>query len=94
MNKLKLIKIVVFILTFLLIFGLLSVLGLLFQKNKKVSFVTEKEISLNEPYGSTITGSELNDNLLYLTVKQGGEADRIIIFDPSQGKIISKINLY
>jgi hypothetical protein len=93
MSKLALIKTAVAILTFLLIFGLLSVVGLLFSKTKSSKNISFQEISLNEPVDSTIYGSEYDDKFIYITIKGGGLSDRIIIFDHKSGQQVSKIKL-
>ena len=92
MDKLKLVKAIVCLFTFLLVFGSLVALGNLYKKvNKTVEFPTAA--SLEEPVGSHIESFQKDKDLLYIHVKEGGQNDRIVIFNASRGKIISKINL-
>ncbi len=92
MDKLKLVKTIVFILTFLLVFGSLMLIGTIFKKSKTQPHLPE-EINLQEPAGSRISNIQTKDNLLYLTISDGGLADRIIIFDTTTGQKISTIYL-
>ncbi len=92
MDKLKLVKTIVFILTFLLVFGSLMLIGTLFKKTKTLPRLP-KEINLQEPVGSRISNLQTKENLLYLTISDGGLADRIIIFNTTTGQKISTIYL-
>lgn len=92
MDKLKLVKTIVFILTFLLVFGSLMLIGTLFKKTHSAPKIP-KEISLNEPIGSSLTETHINDNLLFLSIADGGKSDRIIIFDTISGHKVSTIYL-
>lgn len=92
MDKLKLVKTIVFILTFLLVFGSLMLIGTIFKKTKTLPRLPE-EINLQEPAGSRISSLRTKDNLLYLTITDGGIADRIIIIDTASGQKISTIYL-
>lgn len=93
MNKLKLIKAAVFILTFLLVFGTLSFLGLLYQKTHKSAQPLPAGLSLKQPAGSYIKQFSQENGKLYLLVIGGGEEDRIVIFDSNDGKTLTTINL-
>lgn len=94
MDKLKLVKIAVFSLTFLLILGTLTFLGLFFQKTRNVNKLQlPSEISLQEPEGSLIKQIENQNGRLYLLVIGGGENDRVIIFDPASGQKITKLKI-
>lgn len=93
MDKLKLIKMSVFILTFLLIFGTLSILGILFQKSRNTETALPPQISLQEPRGSLIKQINQEDGKLYMLVIGGGDEDRIIIFDTLNGKKLSTIKI-
>lgn len=93
MDKLKIVKAIVFILTFLLVFGVLTVLGLLFQKTKKVNAPLPSEFSLNQPQGSTIASFKEVNGLLYILVKDGGLEDRIVVLDPSNSDSVYQIQL-
>lgn len=93
MDKLKLIKTIVFILTFLLIFGSMIMLGSLYKRTRHVSEPIPSDINLSEPNGSSIKNIHKTGNNLYIIVEGGGQSDRVIIFDSQIGKKISKINL-
>lgn len=93
MDKLKLIKTIVFVLTFLLVFGSLAFLGSLFKKVNSSPALIAEEINLNEPTGSTIQKTHTQDKILYITVKDGGLPDRIIMFDPLKGQKLSTIRI-
>lgn len=93
MNKLKLIKITVAFLTFFLVFGMLSAVGIIFKKTsspKSQSF----SYNLNQPTGSHISSFKLDKDNLYLLIKGGNLADRIIIINQQQNSSISTINLF
>ena len=93
MNKLILVKLIVIILTFLLVFGSLTALGKIYKLSKKPSPKLPAELILDEPQGSTIdTITEINRSL-HLLIKNGGKSDRIIIIDPQSGAKISTIRL-
>ena len=92
MLKLKIIKTIVFMLTFLLIFGII-ILGMILVKKSKKLEPTVENIVLNEPVGSEIKGIVSGENELHILVKGGGQSDRIIIFDVKEGQKISTITL-
>lgn len=83
MDKLKLIKTIVAILTFLLVFGTLTALGSIY---KKISAPTPQptDLSLRQPEGSSIEKFIIKDEKLYLLVKYGGRPDRIIIINQAE----------
>lgn len=93
MDKLKLIKTAVIILTFLLVFGTLSFLGLLYKKTHAIVMPLPEAISLNQPTGSYIKQMSLEKNLIYILAIGGGLNDRIIIFDSDTAKIKTTINI-
>lgn len=93
MDKLKLIKMIVFILTFLLVFGSLVFLGSLFKKVNTTHADIPAEVSLNEPIGSSIRTIKTRDNMMYIMVKDGGKPDRIIMFDTLKGQKLSTISI-
>lgn len=93
MNKLKLVKTIVMLLTFLLIFGTLAFFGLLLKKNKENAGKLPETISLNQPMGSYVKQMNLEGNRLYLLTVGGGLEDRIIIFDSVTGKTETTLNI-
>lgn len=89
MNKLKILKFIVFILTFFLIFGILSAVGIIY---KKIKTPTENiDITLNQPKGSYIESYKIKDKKVYVLVKGANMPDRIIVIDQSSQSIITTI---
>ncbi len=92
MDKLKLIKSIVFVLTLLLIIGSFSIIMLLFKKTSTPSALNAK-VNLEEPYGSYIKDFKIKDDYIYILASGGGKEDRIIIYNQSNSKPISTINI-
>lgn len=82
MDKLKFIKITVFILSFLLVFGTLSAIGIVYKKLNQKTPVSDISANLNQPKGSTIADYKIKNGTIYILVKNGGKSDRILILDP------------
>ncbi len=93
MNQLRLIKITVFIFTFLLIFGSLVLMGSLYRKLSANPQQTSAEISLGLPSEARIKQIAADEGMLYILVSGKEQGGRIIIFSPEKGKIISNITL-
>ena len=94
MEKLKFIKYVVFILTFLLVLGSLVLLGTIFKKVRSdAAKEIPTELSLQEPEGSSIEAVVSHGDNLYLLIKNGGKDDRVVIFNPQEVQKISEIIL-
>ena len=92
MDKLKLIKGIVVIITFMLVFGSLMLLTVIYKKSQPKDTVYS-ETDLNQPQGSSIASvTEINGELAIL-VKGGGQEDRIIIYNPQKKQKTSAINL-
>ncbi|MBQ8784439.1 MAG: hypothetical protein IJZ59_00155 [Alphaproteobacteria bacterium] len=92
MNRLKALKIVVFVFTFLLVFGTISLVGILFNRAKNY----DKAISsanLGLSAGAEIKQIAADEGLLYLLVSVPEKTDEIIIFNPVKAKIVSNITL-
>lgn len=94
MDKLKIIKIIVFILTFLLVLGTLMVLGSIFKKTRQAQVPLPSQISLKQPTGSQISQILEKGNQIHILVKEGGLPDRIILMNSQNGNILSTISLY
>lgn len=92
MNKLKLLKILVVILTFLIVFGMLSALGIIYQKVRAPENKTST-VSLSQPRGTTIEKFQILDKHMYILAKKGGLADRIIILNLRQPQEQTVINI-
>ena len=94
MDKLKLIKTIVALLTFLLVFGMLTTIGAIY---KKVSSSAPKleGLNLNQPQGSNIEHFQQEEGKIFMLIKNGGKSDRIIIVNtnkPSEKPV--EIELY
>ena len=93
MLKLKILKAVVLILTFLLIFGINVLASRLSGGLKKKTAARPASVTLGEPEGSEIGAVATAGNNLYIPVKGGGRPDRVIIFDTETYRPISTINI-
>lgn len=93
MDKLKLIKSVVVILTFLLVFGSMIMLGSIFRHSRSNFENIPAQINLKEPAGTTIDSMLENKGTLYLLLKNGGLPDRVVIIDPSTAQRRTTLNL-
>lgn len=90
MDKLKLVKTVVFILTFLLVFGSLMLLGTLFKKTHSAPRLPE-EISLGERR-QHVAENPNRDNLLYIGISDGARRPHHHS-DTASGRKISTIRV-
>ena len=94
MDKLKLVKAVVALLTFLLVFGILMAATLVYKNIKSSQPSAEASaFSLGEPSGSRINSMLEYNGYLYLAIKDGGEADRVIILNPENMQKTARITL-
>lgn len=94
MDKLKLIKAVVCILTFLLVFGTLVLLGAIYKKTRRSpAAVSEITASLDQPAGSIVADYKIIGDEMYVLIKNGGISDRIIIYNRQLGKTAATITL-
>lgn len=85
MDKLKIVKIIVAVLTFLLVFGMLTALGTIYKKVSAPAPQTADR-SLRQPEGSSIESFKIDNGKIYLLVKYGGLADRIVIVNPAEAE--------
>lgn len=83
----------VFVLSFLLVFGLLAMLGLLAKKTRSAAATPYQEISLQEPAGSSIEQILVQDNLVYISLANGGQSDRLVVFDTTSAQPLIKLKL-
>ena len=86
MNKLKLVKMLVSLITFLLVFGCLMLFTLIYRKLHHKPELLTQDINLEQPIGSRIDEFRLQKDKLYILIKDGGESDRIIIFNDNNSK--------
>lgn len=93
MNKLKIVKTIVFLLTFLLIFGIISA-GMIIVKRAKQTDKLLPELNLQQPVGSHIADYKFNDGKLYILLKGKRLSDRIIVIDSSSQTILTTIKTF
>ena len=93
MDKLKLIKTIVVVITFLLVFGSLMLLTVIYKKARPTPRGEYIQISLQQPQGSTIDTIEALGNNLAILVKGGGQPDRIIIYNPQTKEKTDKLTI-
>ncbi len=93
MEKLKIVKIIVCLLTFLLVLGTLALLGTIYKKTRKNIPTHEINYTLSQPKGSEISQYSIHNGQLYMLIKHGGLSDRIIIYNPEQATVTGTIQL-
>jgi cell division protein YceG involved in septum cleavage len=87
MNSLKFIKTVVLVLTFLLIFGVISFLGIFYQKMNKTP--KTQTVELNLPQDTEIKSVSGNNDFVYILTN-----NKIIIYNIKTQTVHTQINLY
>lgn len=92
MDKLKFIKLIVFILTFLLVFGILVAAASIYKKTTRNK--TLSDISLMQPAGSYIADYRVDNGNIYILVKGGKTADRIVIINQASQTVAATIKTY
>ena len=96
MNKLKAVKFLVFVLTFLLLMGMLMCLTLIYRHargDNKPAASAPTVLKLGEPTGSQISKLYSKDGQLHIVIQYGGLPDRIIVLSPDNQKIEQKISI-
>ena len=91
MNKLKLIKLIVIFLSFLLISGFVTAAGIIYKKVSHHPSTIQTEIK--QPDGTFILKAKLVEDNLLLHLRGGSQPDRILLIDPQSGNISSSIKL-
>ncbi len=94
MNQLNFIKIMVFVFTFLLIFGCLALIGCFYHKISGHGRNFATEINLMQTPSSSIKQITADDVLLYILVTDLKQPDKIIIFNPEKNTIVSNLVTY
>lgn len=92
MDKLRIVKGIVFIMTFFLIAGTLVLIGVIYKKSHPATSMPT-ELSLFQPEGSNIAEIRTDNGLLFILTKGGGIADRIIVYNPNARQIAYTINV-
>lgn len=94
MDKLKFIKFVVFVLTFLIVFGTLAAGSIIYKQiSAKNTLPPQTNLSLQQPLGSFIADYKFYNDKMYLLIKGKNISDRIVILDPLSQKIISTLSV-
>lgn len=92
MDKLKFIKTIVFIITFLLVLGSISLLGIVYKKITQQNTVKETKLNLEQEIGSEISSFAVEDGNIYLLIRNGSQSDKIMIIH-DQAKTLEEIRL-
>lgn len=92
MKQLRLIKTIVFIFTFLLIFGTLIMLSKLYQQAVSKNEIAASKVRLALPDKASVKQISADNGLLYILTKKQKHS-HIIIYNPEKEKIISTIIL-
>lgn len=93
MNRLRIIKFIVLLLTCLIVAASTILLGCLTKKvlsEQKMQPVT----NLSQPQGSVIKQIKADNGLLHIFISGGNLADRIITYNPRKKQIISNLSIY
>lgn len=93
MDKLKIVKIIVALLTFLIIFGTLLLMTVIYQKTRKPPVLAAAKINLSQPEGTTISDFKTDDQNIYFLLKNGGHTDRLVIYDRSSGTVSATVQI-
>lgn len=93
MNKLRIVKAIVFLLTFLIIFGMILAGYTIYKKVQHPSQKQNLTINLNQPNGSHISDIKTSDNALYILITGGHQPDRIVAVRSSDLSVSATINL-
>ncbi|MBR1649361.1 MAG: hypothetical protein IJ689_07185 [Alphaproteobacteria bacterium] len=93
MNQLRMIKIIVLIFTFLLIFGSIVLIMNVYKRVNSGADEAVKNVRLSQPEGSNIVSINADEGFLYIRITGGGAADRIIVFNPAKNKVTANITM-
>ena len=92
MSGLKIMKIAVSVLTFLLFFGIFLSLKIVYERAQSRTF-SATDINLGQPEGSTIKNIVADEKVLYIIVENGGLSDRILVFSPEKHQVLYTVNM-
>ena len=93
MDKLKIVKFMVFILTFLIIFGMIMAGMTIYKKIRHSESKNNIQISLQQPRGSKITDIKTIGDMVVLLINGGGLSDRVILVRTGDQSVAATINL-
>ncbi len=91
MDKLRIIKGIVFFLSGLIVlfFGII-----IYTVTTDKAFLkkdSDKLVELKEKAGTEVKDFKINNKTLYLLLTEGGEGDRMLIMDTSSGKVLGRV---
>lgn len=96
MSKVRLIKALVLFMTIGIFAGLIFLMTVMAKNiasKKQSGFISENEISLQQPIGSTIKNVLIKDDNVYIVVSDGGKADRIVIYNTDVNSVMSTLSI-
>ncbi len=93
MNSLKIVKTIVFILTFFIFAGLITLSLLISKKLKKNEAPLASEINLFQEKNSKIKQISADGKFLYILIKNQDSGDKILLYDNDEGKVVSTIRV-
>lgn len=94
MTKLRFVKLLVFFLSFAIIFGMILAGQLLYKKTSAArGNHGPVSINLNQAKGSYIVDYQTKDNLIVLHLKGGNSGERLLVVDAPNNTLLSTITL-
>ena len=93
MNKLKFVKFLVLFLTMLIIFGMIAAGFEIYKKSRSSVSPSDMLLNLEQPKGSYIEETIINNETMYLLIKGGNLSDRIVSIDLSKYVVLSFITI-
>jgi hypothetical protein len=93
MNKLKFVKFLVLFLTMLIIFGMIAAGFEIYKKSRSSVSPSDMLLNLEQPKGSYIEETIINNETMYLLIKGGNLSDRIVSIDLSKYVVLSSITI-
>lgn len=91
--KLKIIKFISLFLAFIIIFGSIICMYLLFNMATAPKATVSKDINLEQPIGTSVKNVLINDGYLYITVSNINSSDKILVVDSKNNSLVSTISL-
>lgn len=93
MDKLKFVKFLVLFLTMLIIFGMMAAGFEIYKKSRSTVSPSDMLLNLEQPKGSYIEETIVDNGIMYLHIKGGNLSDRIISVDLAKYTILSSIRI-
>ncbi len=93
MDKLKLVKALVFFLTLTIIFGMILAGVTIYKKTKRTKPAEAITLNLGQPKNSRIADIKTSDGAIHLLISDERKNDRIISVSTADYSVIAVINL-